>query len=84
MQVIEVLKKMELEELLKKIYYVFEDLANATDIKIHKYPCNFIHLAGNTATTRWHGPYTYDEAVRIAKQLAQSHGNDWRFAHWCN
>ncbi len=62
---------------------VFEDLVRATDIKIHDAACGHAKRTEETDTTRWHGPYNYDEAKRMAEILANHHKLEWKDADCC-
>lgn len=55
------------------MFVVFEDLADATETKVHKNHCSFYLKRKKTApTTSWHGPYeTFDEAESSARSIAQ-------------
>lgn len=57
---------------VKMGYVIFQDLADATETKIHKESClRFLSRKRNAATVRWHGPYDgFEEARRVAESLA--------------
>lgn len=63
-------------------YFVFEDLVNATQVKIHQQGCGFI---GNnsTETTKWHECSNLEEAESKAKELASTYGKGWKMAECC-
>ena len=54
------------------IYVVFEDLAKATGPKVHHVGCHYYQrwLANRTTTTTWYGPYDYEEAWKICRNIA--------------
>lgn len=55
------------------MFVVFEDLADATETKVHKDSCSYyFNRKPNAPTTRWHGPYeTYEAAAAAARSIAQ-------------
>lgn len=64
-------------------YMIFEDLANATPVKIHVETCRYVNRRGDTTTTKWHGPYDYNEAEKIAENLSRKYSKGWRAAKCC-
>jgi len=63
-------------------YFVFEDLANATQVKIHQKTCG--HVNHNSAeTTKWHEFENLDDAESKATQLANQYGKGWKLAECC-
>jgi hypothetical protein len=62
-------------------YWVFEDLMNATSVKIHRSSCGNVTRSERTSTTRWHGPYDLETAESVAKRLSRSKG--WDYAKCC-
>jgi hypothetical protein len=63
------------------LYLVFEDLDDATQVKIHKSTCGHTKRPKETTTTRWHGPYDLKEATDKAKTIAKTKG--WDYAKCC-
>ena len=60
-------------------YFVFEDLANATQIKIHHEGCG--HIGNNsTETTKWYDYSSLEEAESKAKELSLKYGKGWKLA----
>lgn len=63
-------------------YFVFEDLVNATQIKIHQDGCG--HIGDNsTETTKWHEYSSLEEAESKAKELSNKYGKGWKLAECC-
>jgi hypothetical protein len=63
-------------------YYVFEDLENATSVKIHKVSCYFVKR-GPTKTTAWHGPYNLEKAKDVAEKVSSNYNKGWTYAKCC-
>ena len=63
-------------------YFVFEDLANATQVKIHRENCGNIHNKP-TETTKWHEFGSLDEAESKATELTNKYGKGWKLAECC-
>jgi hypothetical protein len=57
---------------IDSMYVVFEDIADATETKVHKASCpRYLNRKANASTTRWHGPFdTFQEAVDAATAIA--------------
>jgi hypothetical protein len=64
------------------IYYVFEDLDNATSVKVHREPCPCINTVGGTSTTMWHGPFNLEEAENAARKISERCSYGWAH-HLC-
>jgi hypothetical protein len=68
-------------------YRISEDLVGASEVKIHKEGCGFVHRKGSeegTETTKWHGPYEdYDEAKSTAESVSNKYKKGWRNAECC-
>jgi hypothetical protein len=58
----------------KPMFVVFEDLADATETKVHKDSCSYYFGRKKSApTTRWHGPYkTREGAADAARAIAKN------------
>ena len=56
------------------MFVVYEDLADATETKVHKDSCSYYFGRKKSAlTTRWHGPFeTFEEAASTARSIAKS------------
>jgi transcriptional regulator with XRE-family HTH domain len=54
---------------VKTMFVVFEDLAGATETKVHKNSCSYYFGRNEDAkTTKWHGPFaTFDDAEKTAR-----------------
>jgi hypothetical protein len=65
----------------EKIYWVFEDLDDATPVKIHKETCRFVQRRTNATTTQWYGPLNLQEAESAAAKLSKTNG--WHRAKCC-
>jgi len=63
-------------------YFVYEDLKNATSVKIHKENCGFVDRKP-TDTTKWHEFGSLDEAESKATELANQYGKGWKLAECC-
>lgn len=56
-----------------KGYVVFEDIVKATAPKVHSVDCFFYKrwLKKGSKTTKWHGPYSKNEAIIVAQTLGK-------------
>ena len=65
-------------------YCIFEDLANATEIKIHLKSC--VHYVNHepTETTKWHEVDDYKSAEILAEQLSKKYKKGWKRAECCH
>lgn len=64
-------------------YMVFEDLDGGTEVKIHEETCGHVKKGGDTETTKWHGPFDYNEAKDLAESLSLKSKKEWRNAGCC-
>lgn len=66
-------------------YYVFEDLDDADDTKVHSAECRwFVSRKPNATTTRWHGPFeTHREATTTARSIAERKRHGFRDCQHC-
>lgn len=63
-------------------YFVFEDLVNATQVKIHQEKCGYVKN-NVTETTKWYECTSLEEAESKAKELANKYGKGWKLAECC-
>lgn len=64
-------------------YRVYEDLVGATEIKIHEEDCSFVNKDDDADTTKWHGPFDFDEAKSVAESLSLKYKKGWKNAGCC-
>ena len=65
-------------------YCVFEDLANATQVKIHLKSCiNYVNHEP-TETTKWHEVDDYKAAEILAEQISKKYDKGWKRAECCS
>lgn len=66
-------------------YVVYEDLADATETKVHLDSCgHYVGRDQEATTVRWHGPYSsHAEATRTAANVAADKSHGYRDAHCC-
>ncbi len=64
-------------------YMVYEDLLGATEIKIHEKDCGQVKRGGATDTTKWHGPFDYEEAKSLAESVSLKYKKGWKNAGCC-
>jgi hypothetical protein len=59
-------------------YYVYQDVRGRYRVRIHASDCSYCNegrgvIFGDARVKgKWHGPFGYDEALQIAKDLAVS------------
>lgn len=63
------------------VYWVSEDLADATPVKVHDESCGYVKRKTNTTTTQWHGPFDLQTAESTAAKLSKTKG--WHRAQCC-
>jgi len=63
-------------------YFVYEDLVNATQVKIHQEKCGHVKNVP-TETTKWYEFESLDEAESKATELANHYGKGWKLAECC-
>lgn len=64
-------------------YMIYEDLENATPIKIHVDYCMYVDKSSSAKTSKWHGPYDYAEGEKVAEGLSEKYNKGWRAAQCC-
>jgi hypothetical protein len=68
-------------------FVVIEDSkGGSTEIEIHRTSCpNYLELDEDITSVVWHGPYEhYQDARRVAENLAQEKGIGYRNASCCD
>ena len=63
-------------------FFVFEDLANAGEVKIHLENCGFVDREP-TETTLWHKCNSIEEAEKKASVISKKYDKGWRRAKCC-
>ena len=64
-------------------YSIMEDLADATEIKIHLSSCSYVVNHAPTTTTRWHTVNDLEEAKRKAEEISKNYSKGWKEAECC-
>ncbi len=69
---------------MNRSYFVFEDLEDATDTKIHLSTCSHVTNRSEAPTTQWFGPFsTHEKAIGEAERIAASKTHGFRDAGCC-
>jgi len=64
------------------IFFIYEDLKNATEVKIHLENCGFVDREP-TETTLWHKCESIAEAENKAGEISKKYNKGWRRAQCC-
>ena len=64
-------------------FCIFEDLKNATPVKIHLNTCGHYLKHVPTSTTKWHMEHNLECAEKKAEQISKKYGKGWVHAKCC-
>lgn len=64
------------------MFFVYEDLINATEVKIHSKNCPHLN-SKPTETTQWHKCSSLEEAENKANEISKKYNKGWRRAKCC-
>ena len=68
---------------IKYTFRIYEDLKNATHVKIHLSSCGHYKKHLSTSTTKWHNASSLQAAESKARQISKKYGKGWRRAKCC-
>lgn len=68
---------------VKDPFRIYEDLKNATSVKIHFKNCGHYLKHVPTSTTKWHKARHIKDAEKKAKEISKQYGKGWRHAKCC-